>query len=141
MDLFPFRSKLVRLFYPIQTSTDSRAKLDWIEEVLCVRKAYPLQFGSRRKRIHSRVHGALESMPKCCSQVTQLIDFSSPIIFFSTPTRGQIMTSLLIKPSFTKSKPSDFSTYFSCHHQYWLLPHFVVVFGSAFSACHVYIPK
>ena len=40
---------------------DSRPKLDRIEEVSCARKAYPLQFGTRPKRIRSRVHGALSS--------------------------------------------------------------------------------
>ena len=46
------RSKLVRLFYPTQTSTDSRAKLDGIVEVSSVCKAYPLQFSIRPNRIH-----------------------------------------------------------------------------------------
>ena len=40
-------------------STDSRLKLDQIDEVSCVLKAYPLQFRNKPKRIRSRVHGAL----------------------------------------------------------------------------------
>ena len=38
-------------------STDSRLKLDQIDEVSCVLKAYPLLFGNKPKRIRSRVHG------------------------------------------------------------------------------------
>ena len=45
----------------IRTSTDNRPKLDQIDEVSCVRKAYSLQFGNRPKRIRSRVHGDLMS--------------------------------------------------------------------------------
>ena len=55
------RSKLVRLFYPIQTSTDSIPKLDQTDEVSCVRKAYSLQFGNKPERIRSRVHRALRT--------------------------------------------------------------------------------
>ena len=43
---------------PHGTSTDSRPKLDQIDEVSCVRKASPLQFANTPKRIRSRVHGA-----------------------------------------------------------------------------------
>ena len=63
------RPKLVRLFYPTQTSTDSRPKLDRIEEVSCVRKAYPLQFGIRPKRIRSRVHGAWNAIKLTLIQI------------------------------------------------------------------------
>ena len=54
------RLNLVWLFYPIQTSKDSRSKLDQIEEVSCVRKAYPLQFGNNQQ-IRSCMHGASAS--------------------------------------------------------------------------------
>ena len=50
---YSIRSRRVRIADP---------ELDQIEdEVSSVRKAYPLQFGSKPKRIRSRVHGAYNS--------------------------------------------------------------------------------